>query len=87
MLRSGCVKYFSVFLDLSQSREKCRKEISTLKNRLDKNTAFISFCVDNRQINPTFSAPSSVVLESFNTSPQELGQSHIDSKKLNLIKA
>ena len=70
---------------LSKVCDKCRKEISSLKNKQENNDNISDSSVTNyEQDDPNFSASSSVVLETLNTSLQELGESPIDGKKMKL---
>ena len=70
---------------LSKVCDKCRKELSSLKNKQENNDNISDSSVTNyEQDDPNFFASSSVVLETLNTSLQELGESPIDGKKMKL---
>lgn len=61
---------------LSKVCDNCRKEISSLKNKQENNDNISDSSVTNyEQDDPNFVASSSVVLETLNTSLQELGES------------
>lgn len=63
---------------LSKICDKCRKEVSAMKNKQEDSDSDVS----EQEDDPGFTAPSSVVLETLNTSLQGLGESPIDSKKI-----
>lgn len=66
--------------NLSKICDKCRKEISLIKDKEQRDAGSDS-SVDEAS-DPNFTAPSSVVLDTFNSSLVQLGESPVDCKKI-----